>query len=299
MVMRDLFTPDPAPMLPLEFPQVELEGRIRRLRSPRYVDYEAGNAILGRLAWLYDHPKVTRPPCSLIYSDTNNGKTALAHKFARDYSPLEDSPDYGKRPVVYVHAPPFADLNGFYDAILRSLNAPYRSTARAQAKWDQLLQLLTAVGTRVLILDEVNNFLIGKVDQRGMVLNSLKSLSNELRIPVVAMGTQDAVRVFQTDQQLGNRFEPIGIPRWGVSREYALFVARYVQSLELKQESDFRSKELVGRIHAMSEGLTGETCKLLALAAETTIHSGREIIDMGTLDQVPWVMPSERRRSAR
>lgn len=104
MVMRDLFTPDPAPMLPLEFPQVELEGRIRRLRSPRYVDYDAGNAILGRLAWLYDHPKVTRPPCSLIYSDTNNGKTALAHKFARDYSPLEDSPDYGKRPVVYVHA---------------------------------------------------------------------------------------------------------------------------------------------------------------------------------------------------
>jgi hypothetical protein len=110
MVMRDLFTPDPAPMLPLEFPQVELEGRIRRLRSPRYVDYDAGNAILGRLAWLYDHPKVTRPPCSLVYSDTNNGKTALAHKFARDYSPMEDSPDYGKRPVLYVHAPPFADL---------------------------------------------------------------------------------------------------------------------------------------------------------------------------------------------
>lgn len=297
--MRDLFAPDPAPMLPLVFPQEELEGRIRRIRSPRYVDYEAGEAVLGRLAWLYDHPKVPRPPCSLIYSDTNNGKTALAYKFVRDHSPLEDSPDYGKRTVVYVHAPPYADLSGFYDAILRSLNAPYRSTARPQAKWDQLLQLLTAVGTRVLILDEVNNFLIGKVDQRSMVLNSLKSLSNELRIPVVAMGTQDAVRVFQTDQQLGNRFEPIGIPRWAVSREYAVFVARYVQSLELKQESEFRSKELVGRIHAMSEGLTGETCKLLALAAETAIHTGREIIDTGTLDQVPWVLPSERRRAAR
>lgn len=297
--MRDLFAPDPAPMLPLVFPQEELEGRIRHIRSPRYVDYEAGEAVLGRLAWLYDHPKVPRPPCSLIYSDTNNGKTALAYKFVRDYSPLEDSPDYGKRPVVYVHAPPYADLSGFYDAILRSLNAPYRSTARPQAKWDQLLQLLTAIGTRVLILDEVNNFLIGKVDQRSMVLNSLKSLSNELRIPVVAMGTQDAVRVFQTDQQLGNRFEPIGIPRWGMTREYAVFVARYVQSLELKQDSDFRSKELVGRIHAMSEGLTGETCKLLALAAETAIHSGRELIDASTLSQVPWVAPSERRRTAR
>ena len=295
----DLFAGEGAPMLPFEFPVAENDTRIRRIRSPRYVDYEAGNAILNRLAWLYNHPKAVRPPCSLIYGDTNNGKTALAYKFVRDFSPREDSPEYGKRPVVYVHAPPFADLNSFYDAILRSLKAPYRSTARAQAKWDQLLQLLAAVGTRVLILDEVNNLLIGKVDQRSMVLNSLKSLSNELKIPVVAMGTQDAVRVFQTDQQLGNRFEPIGIPRWALSKDYAVFIARYVQRLELKQESNFRSKELVGRIHGMSEGLTGETCKLLALAAEMAVHTGREIIDMGTLDQVPWVMPSERRRAAR
>jgi len=56
---------------------------------------------------------------------------------------------------------------------------------------------------------------------------------------------------------------------------------------------------MIGRIHAMSEGLTGETCKLLSLAAETAIHTRREVIDMGTLDQVPWVMPSERRRAAR
>lgn len=295
----DLFAPENAPMLPFEFPVAEHDGRIRKIRGPRYVDYEAGNAVLCRLAWLYNHPRVVRPPCSLIYADTNNGKTALAYKFVRDHSPREDSPEYGKRPVVYVHAPPFADLNGFYDAILRALKAPYRSTARAQTKWDQILQLLVAVGTRVLILDEVNNLLVGKVDQRSMVLNSLKSLSNELKIPVVAMGTQDAVRVFQTDQQLGNRFEPMGIPRWAMSKDYALFIARYVQRLELKQESNFRSKELVSRIHGMSEGLTGETCKLLALAAEMAVHTGREVIDMGTLDQVPWVMPSERRRAAR
>jgi hypothetical protein len=118
----------------------------------------------------------------------------------------------GKRPVIYVHTPPFTDLTGFCDAVLRSLKAPHRP-ARLSAKWDQLLQLLGAVGTRMLILDEVNNLLIGKVDQRAMVMNGLKSLSNERSIPVVAMGTQDAVRVFQTDQQLGNRFEPMGLPR--------------------------------------------------------------------------------------
>lgn len=229
----------------------------------------------------------------------NDGLTALAIKFIRDTSPENDGDEYGKKPVVYVHAPPYADLSGFYDAILRTLDAPYRSSARAQAKWDQILSLLAAIKTRVMIVDEVNNLLVGKRDQRAMVLNSLKSLSSELRIPMVAMGTQDAVRVFQTDQQLGNRFAPLGIPRWKATQDYALFLARFTQSLALRQESNFRSKELVGRIHAMSEGLTGETCKLLCQAAEVAITSGREVIDMHTIDNVSWVMPSDRRRVAR
>lgn len=291
---------DPAAGGAVEPPERTPEDeRIRKIWSSRYVDYDVGTAILGRLEWLLDQPKVSRPPCSLIYGDTNIGKTFLANKFLRDHGPRENAPETGKRPVLLVHAPPYADGGGFYDSILRSLGAPFRPTARPLAKWDQLLQLLAAVGTRLLIVDEISNFLIDKGNQRAMVLNSLKSLSNELQIPVVAMGTQDAVRIFQTDQQLGNRFEPIGIPRWQVSRDYALFVARYVESLELKRESDCRSKELVGRIHTMSEGLTGETCKLLALAAETAIHTGREAIDMSTLDLVPWMVPSERRRVAR
>ncbi len=212
---QDLFAaaPEvPAPSLPLDLPSAEACSRIERIRRPRYVEYDAGGQVLARLAWLFDHPKVARPPCSLIYADTNNGKTALAYKFGRDHNPREDSPEYGKRPVIYVHTPPFTDLTGFCDAVLRSLKAPHRP-ARLSAKWDQLLQLLGAVGTRMLILDEVNNLLIGKLDQRAMVMNGLNSLGNERSIPVVAMGTQDAVRVFQTDQQLGNRFEPMGLPR--------------------------------------------------------------------------------------
>ena len=293
------FTSDNAPLLPLNFPPVGNSARARHIKSPRYINYDVGSAVLNRLNWLYDHPKVCRPPCTLIYSDTNNGKSYLAKKFVRDHEAVDDSPEYGKHPVLFVDSPPGADLNGFYDAILRSLNAPYKSSARSPAKWDQLLQLLKAVGTKVLILDEVNNYLYGKVDQRSLILNSMKCLSNELQIPVVAVGTPDSVRVFQTDQQLGNRFEPMGIPRWKVSKEYALFISRFVSCLDLKHESDFHSKELVGRIHTMAEGLTGETCKLLERAAELAVEMNREVIDMTTLDNVQWVMPSERRRAAR
>jgi len=295
----DLFTPRQG-ILGFEIPSApDLEDRLHRLRSARYVEYEVGNLVLRRLSWLYEHPEVPRPPCNLIYSDTNNGKTALALKFIREVTSTVGDPEFGKKPVLYCHMPPFADVAGLYDAILRSLSAPYLSSSRPQRKWDQILQLLPQVGTRMLILDEVNNLLVGKPDSRTMVLNSLKSLSNELRIPVVAMGTQDAVRIFQTSQELGNRFEPISLPRWTLGKEYAIFIARYVKSLDLRNESDFHSKDLVGRIHKMAEGLTGETAKLLSIAAEVAVQTGQEKIDTETLDRVPWIMPSERRRAAR
>jgi len=61
----------------------------------------------------------------------------------------------------------------------------------------------------------------------------------------------------------------------------------------------FKTRDIVTRIHGMAEGLTGETCKLLTMAAEMAVRNGRELVDMATLDEVPWVVPSERRRVAK
>jgi len=73
----------------------------------------------------------------------------------------------------------------------------------------------------------------------------------------------------------------------------------FVQGLELQNESVFKTRDIVTRIHSMAEGLTGETCKLLTLAAEMAVRNGREMVDMATLDEVPWVVPSARRRVAK
>ena len=116
---------------------------------------------------------------------------------------------------------------------------------------------------------------------------------------MVAIGTPDTVRIFQTDQQLGNRFEPIGIPRWNPNKEYSLFISRFVHHLGLRHPSDFKGKEIVEHVCRLSEGLIGETRKLLIQAAAVAITSKREVIDARTLNEVAWVRPSERRRAAR
>ncbi len=105
-----------------------------------------------------------------------------------------------------------------------------------------------------------------------------------------------ALRAFQTDQQLGNRFDPFQLPRWAIDGGYALFLARLCESMELQKPSNLHSKQLVTRFHTMTEGLTGETTKLMSAAAELAIKTGREMIDTALLDEVRWTAPGERRR---
>jgi hypothetical protein len=45
-------------------------------------------------------------------------------------------------------------------------------------------------------------------------LNQLKFLSNELRMPVIALGMSEALYAMQTDPQIASRLESMAPPRW-------------------------------------------------------------------------------------
>jgi hypothetical protein len=47
---------------------------------------------------------------------------------------------------------------------------------------------------RMLVIDEAQNILPGSRDQQGRLLNMLRWLGNELQIPLVAVGTAEALR---------------------------------------------------------------------------------------------------------
>jgi|GEM_PF-5174420 Bacterial TniB protein. len=135
--------------------------------------------------------------------------------------------------------------------------------------------------------------LASPVDKRSIYLNTLKHLSNELELPIALIGTIEAVRAIQTDQQLGNRFEPLLVPRWKLDSEYATFLSDLAGALGVG--GNFGSRELVKKLHSLSEGLTGETWKLLVWAAQKLMPIGADI-DVALLEKVPWQRPSERRR---
>lgn len=52
-----------------------------------------------------------------------------------------------------------------------------------------------------MIIDEVHHLLAGSVREQRQLLNQLKFISNELRMPIVALGTSEALYAMQTDPQ--------------------------------------------------------------------------------------------------
>jgi ATP-dependent Clp protease ATP-binding subunit ClpA len=71
------------------------------------------------------------------------------------------------------------------------------------------MRVLRRVEPKMLIIDEAHDLLAGSYREQRCALNLLKGLANDLKIPVIAVGTEDARHAIQTDAQVASRFDPL------------------------------------------------------------------------------------------
>jgi hypothetical protein len=174
------------------------------------------------------------------------------------------------------------------------LFAPYKSRDQVAKKQFQVLRLLRAVNTQLLVIDEIHHAMVGPANQQRIVMNALKYLSNELQIPLVGVGTREAIRAVQADPQLASRFHRVELATWHMGREYRKLLASFERMLPLKRPSQLHKDPLATQLLAMSEGTIGELSTLLKIAAIYAVRTGIERIDKQALAAVEWELPSAR-----
>jgi hypothetical protein len=273
--------------------------RIDHIRRPRWIGYTRAKQLLDKLDDLLTHPKTHRMPNRLIVGDTNAGQTMLANRFVQLH-PADDNPngDAAIVEVLAIQAPPGPDEGRFYNAILEALFAPDNPRERVAQKQVQVLRILKQIGLRMLIIDEVHNVLTGPVTKQRQFLNVLKYLGNDLQIPLVGLGTKEALRAVQADPQVANRFEPAALPPWQLNQEFQMLLVSFERTVPLRKPSRLANEQVARKFLALSEGSLGELSVLLTSAAVYAVHSGAERIDEKVLAAIDWVPPSERRRRA-
>ena len=275
------------------------EERIQHLRADRWIGYTKARSALQRLEELFNWPSKLRMPNLLIIGPTNNGKSMIIEKFKRDHlwTAVREDIDHEVIPVVVVQTPSEPAVARFYAMLLASIGAPIRPKARI-AELEQLtLRLLKSVQAKILVIDELHNLLAGTTDVRQAFLNLLRFLGNELRIPIVGVGTRDAYLAIRSDAQLENRFEPLLLPVWEEGDELLALLASFSAVLPLKRVSDIANEATARYILARTEGTIGEIAKLLTAAAIVAIETGEESVNQRTLGQAAYLSPTERRQT--
>lgn len=271
------------------------DERIQRIRADRWIGYPRAVDALNRLETLYAWPGKQRMPNLLLVGPTNNGKSMIIEKFRRTHPSSSDAhQEY--IPVLVVQMPSEPSVLRFYVALLAAMGAPLRPRPRLPEIEQQAPTLLRKIGVRVLVIDELHNILAGNSMYRREFLNLLRFLGNELRIPLVGVGTRDAYLAIRSDDQLENRFEPVVLPLWEATEACCPLLASFAASLPLRQPSPIATPDMARYLLTRSEGTIGELAHLLMAAAVAAVESGEEAINQRTLSMADYTGPGERRR---
>ena len=198
-------------------------SRVRRIRTDRWIGYARAQAALAAIKDVLSYPKRTRMPNLLLVGPTNNGKTMIVEKFRRSHPPIAamDAEDgIARVPVLKIQMPAGPDELRFFGAILEGLGMSQWPKERVAAQQSLAVRLMRSTDVRMLIIDELHNVLSGSAAQQRRMLNLLRWLGNELQIPLVGVGTAEALRAIRSDDQLANRFEPLALPVWNEDEAY-------------------------------------------------------------------------------
>jgi hypothetical protein len=268
----------------------------------RWIGYARADAAVEALEELLAFPQRTRMPNLLLVGPTNNGKTMIVEKFRRAY-PSIDAADNESRvasvPVLSVQTPSGPDEIRFFAAILDQLGMPYDNRARLVALQDAAVRTMRLTGVRMLVIDELHNLLSGSRSRQRQLLNLLRWLGNELRIPLVGVGTGEALQAINSDDQLVSRFEPFMLPLWTEGDAYRRLLGTLEAVLPLRRPSNLTDPALSAKILTAAEGVLGEVIAIVNRSAVLAVKTGREAISARLIDDIRFIPLSERRRASR
>jgi len=254
------------------------DERIRRIRADRWINYPRAEQALGKLEALLAFPQRARMPNLLIVGASGMGKTMIVEKFARDHPPHFDAVTGRMHmPVIVVQMVPGPDEARFYKRLLATIGAPEPPRATLSVLESLALRLLCEIRPGLLVIDEVHSLQAGTVREQIRFLNMLRFLGNELRIPLVCVGTQQARNALRTDDQLVRRFEAFALPPWQNDEDFGGLIGSLQRSLPLRRPSEFADATL-RRLIEVTGGITASVFSLVTALAIAAIETGEERI---------------------
>jgi hypothetical protein len=278
--------------------ELDLQGKIDYVMVEKFVPYRAADEILRTMENMLKEPRKTRMPCLVAYGDSHNGKTSLIEEFMRRHPPT-DGFDSDPLPVIDVEAPAGPDTPMLYDHILDRILIPYKKSHTLSQKEHLIKHHGSKLGTKMLIVDEIHNILAGSPTKRAFFMNSVKGLSNQMKLNIVVFGVSTALLATSTDEQIQSRFKPMKLPKWRLDEEYASLLASLELTLPFGKHPGLSTDtKLATKILDLSEGVLGYIVEIVNKCAIKALEKKKERITSDELKEIEFTKPSDRRALA-
>jgi len=257
--------------------------RVTYLLKDIYIRHPAAQRIEQFLGHLIRLPRKHRMPGLFVCAPSGQGKTHVLRAFQRLY-PETHQPD-GKRvlPILYGSVPASPTVHALDAMLYAEANLPSAAWPSRMLLNERLRRALSALGTRMIAIDEVHN--LEHVKRRQVLHDWVRGLSNDTQLPVVLAGTEEFEPALLADPQLRSRFFVVRLPVWEDDANFQAFLSTYERACPLRSFSRLTAPSIRQALLHESAGITDHLMKCLSSAAIAAIRLKRERI---TEDLLPW-----------
>jgi len=261
------------------------DKRIQYIKIPIYIVYSEAEIIYQEIMDLFDQGERERMEGLLLISPTNNGKTSLIKRFINDNSPKVDGN------LVYVETPEKTTLKELFLEILHVLGYPAHTSVSIEDLRRKILVALRRKNVKMLFVDEIHNLLDSRRDHKKDILNGLRSLNNNVQIPIVLIGIEKAKNILTEDEQIADSYSSIELPLWKCdtkpsTRQFKDLLATFETYLPLKKQSNLHYANISKKMHELSSGHLGRVATIIRKASIKAIRTGKEQITVSLLNSM-------------
>ena len=195
-------------------------------------------------------------------------------------------PGCNRIPVVLILMPEDPSEEAFFVQVLKAVGAPIDLSRRRHRLGlrETSFRFLREIGTRMLMIDEINSILVGSARQQRQFLQLLRFLSNELQVAIVCAGVPEARFALLSDPQLRSRVADIALEPWTAGPELQDFVTGWFKACRFDSPPRSTARSCGACSSTRSGGITLSICRALERAGAAAIRNGQERIDLSALE---------------
>jgi len=203
--------------------------RRRPILTDRWIDYPEATKILQRMEELRVQRAEPNKRNLLIIAPGNNGRSALANRFAELHPPRHDAAGGVHIPVLVLPASPVLNRIRFIYGIFELLFTPYIKRGPHQLEFLDTLEiranrLLRYVNLEMLIIDDLHHALAGSENDRKRLFHAMFRMILPDSTVVVATTTEEHAQALQRYPEIRDGFEVVHLPKWKMGPDYLRFL---------------------------------------------------------------------------